>query len=259
MTARLRGPSALLLAAALAGTMSSMGCTEPPRESGSVVLVHGLGRSGRSMLLLDRRLEAAGYRVIRYDYPSTVESFDRLVDSLATVVDACCADEAGPTHFVSHSMGGVLVRALLRDSVPPEEGRVVMLSPPNQGSEIIDAFSPSRLLIGLLGPAGAALRTDSTGVPASLGPARFSLGIIAGDRSVTRLGSWLVPGPDDGLVGVDQTRVEGADDFLVVPATHTMIMNRSDVADAVIHFLAEGRFPGGGSAPADSSGLTPGR
>jgi hypothetical protein len=75
-----------------------------------------------------------------------------------------------------------------------------------------------------------------------LGPVRFSLGIVTGDRSLSPLGSWLIPGPDDGKVGVDRARVEGATDFRVVPATHTFIMNRRDVAEEVVHFLRQGQF-----------------
>jgi hypothetical protein len=140
-------------------------------------------------------------------------------------------------------MGGILVRAYIQELDAPFEGRVVMLSPPNQGSEIIDAFGDSPVLQAVLGPAGSRLGTDSTDIPAQLGPVRFSLGIIAGSRGGTSLGSRLIPGPDDGTVGVSQAWVEGADDFLVVPATHTFIMNRRAVAEATIHFLRLGRFP----------------
>jgi len=167
---------------------------------------------------------------------------ERLVDSLASVVSGCCEEDAQRVHFVTHSLGGVVVRSYLSGGVEPHEGRVVMLSPPNQGSEIVDAFSDSPLLMSLLGPAGAQLGTDSASISRRLGPVRFALGIIAGDRSVLPLGSWLIPGPDDGLVGVDQTRVAGASDFMVVPATHTFIMNRSDVAEAVVAFLNTGQF-----------------
>ncbi len=208
----------------------------------SVVLVHGLGRSSASLMVLKSRLGSAGFQVVDFDYPSTTEPLEQLVDSLASVVSGCCAGEVHNVHFVTHSLGGVLVRSYLSRSVEPHHGRVVMLSPPNQGSEIIDAFSDSPLVMSLLGPAGAQLGTDSTSPLQRLGPVRFSLGIIAGDRSVFPVGSWLIPGPDDGLVGVEQTRVDGASDFMLVPATHTFIMNRADVADAVIAFLNTGRF-----------------
>ena len=117
-----------------------------------------------------------------------------------------------------------------------------MLSPPSQGSEIVDAFAESPLLRSILGPAGSRLGTDAAGIASQLPPIRFSLGIIAGDRSLNPLGSWLIPGPDDGKVGVDRARLDGAADFIVLPATHTFIMNRSDVAEEVAHFLRRGRF-----------------
>lgn len=214
----------------------------PPPDADTVVLVHGLGRSPTSMLVLRTRLEGAGFRVVSFGYPSTSASMEELVDSLATSVDTCCANAAGAVHFVTHSMGGVLVRSYLANEVVEVGGRVVMLSPPNQGSEIIDAFGDSPLLRTVVGPAGARLGTDSDGIAQELGPIDFSLGIITGDRSLNPIGSWLIPGPDDGKVGVERAQLDGAADFMVLPATHTFIMNRSDVAEQVIHFLREGSF-----------------
>jgi triacylglycerol lipase len=136
----------------------------------------------------------------------------------------------------------VLVRSYLAQRAEPLSGRVVMLSPPNQGSEIIDAFADSRLLQAILGPAGMQLGTDTTGVASRLGALDFSLGIITGDWSTNPIGSWLIPGPDDGKVAVENARIEGADGFIVLPATHTFIMNRADVAEHVVHFLRNGEF-----------------
>ncbi len=238
-----RRHAALLLAVLL---VASACRAQPAEDAETIVLVHGLGRTAASLMVLEARLEAAGYRVVSFDYPSRTETMEVLVDSLASVVTRCCEARARRVHFVTHSLGGVLVRTYLRGTRLPHEGRVVMLSPPNQGSEIVDAFSPSPLLVAVVGPTGARLGTDSTSALRELGPVGFSLGIIAGDRSITPLGSWLIPGPDDGFVGVDQSRVEGAADFMVVPSTHTMIMNRSDVASAVIAFLEAGQFSGSG-------------
>jgi len=218
-------------------------CTpEPPADAETVVLVHGLGRTPASMLVLETRLEGAGYRVVNFGYPSRSEPLEALTDSLENAVRECCSEAGGKLHFVTHSMGGVLVRGYLAQRDAPFEGRVVMLSPPNQGSEIVDAYADSPLLRALLGPSGIRLGTDSTGIARELGPVDFSLGIITGDRSINPIGSWLIPGPDDGKVAVSRARVEGAADFIVVPATHTFIMNRRDVADQVTHFLANGQF-----------------
>lgn len=219
------------------------GCgTAPIDGADTVVVVHGLGRTPASMAILGTRLEAAGYRVVSFGYPSTTEPMELLVDRLDAELARCCGGERERVHFVTHSMGGLLVRSYLAEQPLAHKGHVVMLSPPSQGSEIVDAVADSPLLRSLLGPSGSRLGTDGSGIPSQLPPVRFSLGIIAGDRSLNPLGSWLIPGPDDGKVGVDRARLEGADDFIVIPATHTFIMNRADVADQVVHFLREGHF-----------------
>lgn len=224
------------------------GCSSsPPDGAESVIVVHGLGRTPASMAILVSRLKSAGFRVVSFGYPSTSEPMEALVDRLRAEVARCCGDEKQTVHFVTHSMGGVLVRSYLSRQPQAHSGRVVMLSPPSQGSELVDAFADSPLLRSVLGPAGSKLGTDSASIPNQLGAVRFRLGIIAGDRSINLLGSWLIPGPDDGKVGVDRAKVEGAADFLVVSATHTFIMNRRDVADEVVHFLRLGRFGRGDS------------
>jgi hypothetical protein len=220
------------------------GCAEPPPQAGgeTVIVVHGLGRTPVSMAILTTRLESAGFRVVSFGYPSTSQPIDSLVAQLAEEAERCCREMADDIHFVTHSMGGVLVRLYLSRKVGPHRGRVVMLSPPSQGSEVIDALSDFPLLEPILGPAGAALGTDSASIPSQLDPVDFSLGIITGDRSLDPISSSIIPGPDDGKVSVERARVEGADDFLVLPATHTFIMNRSDVAEEVVHFLRNGSF-----------------
>ncbi len=230
------GVAAVLLAAV-------GGCYVPPTEDApAVILVHGLGRGATSMSWMASRLNEAGFRAVTFDYPSTSEPMEVLVDSLGALVANCCAGEEQTVHFVTHSMGGVLVRTYLTERSPGHEGRVVMLSPPSQGSEIIDAFADTPLLRATLGPSAVRLGTDSTGFASHFGPLDFRLGIIAGNLSLNPLGSWLIPGPDDGKVGVDRTRIEGAADFLVMSATHTFIMNDPEVAEEVVHFLRDGQF-----------------
>lgn len=242
------------------------GCSSAPSESGEapkVVVVHGLGRTSASMAVLATRLERAGFDVIRFGYPSRSEPMEVLVDLLGDAMTACCADAAQTTHFVTHSMGGVLVRSYLAQQSEPHRGRVVMLSPPSRGSEIVDAFADSPMLRALLGPAGSTLGTDPSALVHRLRPIRFRLGIITGDRSLNPITSWIIPGPDDGKVAVDRARLDGAS-FLVLPATHTFIMNRGDVAEEIAHFLRHGRFreevPAAAPRTARSSGArAPGR
>lgn len=213
-----------------------------PDGAGTVVVVHGLGRTTASMAILVSRLKKAGFRVVSFGYPSTSEPMEDLVDRLQSEVARCCPTESETVHFVTHSMGGVLVRIYLDQCPGKYRGRVVMLSPPNQGSEVVDAFANSPMLRSVLGPAGLKLGTDPESIPSQLGPVQFELGIIAGDRSMNAFTSRLIPGPDDGKVSVERARADGAADFMVAHATHTFIMNRRDVSDAVVHFLRHGRF-----------------
>ena len=121
-------------------------------------------------------------------------------------------------------------------------GRVVMLSPPNNGSEVVDLLDDYGLFRTGLGPAALELSTDESGMPNRLGPVDFELGVITGNRSINPLFSWWIPGEDDGQVSVEGARVTGMTDFLVLPATHTFIMNDSQAIEQTLFFLERGRF-----------------
>jgi hypothetical protein len=116
-----------------------------------------------------------------------------------------------------------------------------MLAPPNHGSEWVDELR-GLALFRLAGPAAAQLGTDPGSLPRSLGPVDYELGVLAGNRSFNPLGSWLIPGEDDGTVGVDSARIEGMSDFRVVPSTHTWILHSPRALAEVSHFLAHGAF-----------------
>lgn len=211
-----------------------------PREAATVVLLHGLGRTPLSMGPLARLLEEDGFRVVNLGYPSRGRPIDELVDSLDTALAACCPGTT--VHFVTHSLGGILVRAYVLSHGAERVGRVVMLSPPNGGSEVVDRLEGLGPLEWLLGPTFVELGTDSAALPARLGAPGFEVGVITGERSVNPLFSWWLPGPDDGAVTVASARLDGAAAFLVVPYSHTFIMRKEDVIKQVIAFLRTGRF-----------------
>jgi triacylglycerol esterase/lipase EstA (alpha/beta hydrolase family) len=210
----------------------------------TVFLVHGLGRSSRSMGLMRRRLRHEGYRVVAVGYNSRKLTIDESAEKLAEAVsnELQRADAPEKIHFVTHSLGGILVRKVLADEQPPELGRVVMLSPPNKGSELPDKLGKIWLYRMVTGPAGLQLGTEKNSYPNQLGPVDFDLGVITGNRSFNPLYSLLIDGKDDGKVSVESAKVEGMNDFLTVHSTHTWIMNRRFVYRYVSKFLAEGRF-----------------
>lgn len=207
-----------------------------------VILLHGMGRTHRSMKRIKRSLSKEGYEVVNLRYPSKKESIEDLVKTLDEKVKAKCTDTSRSINFVTHSLGGILVRCYLRDHKDLNVGRVVMLCPPNSGSEIVDALRGIRLFGIVTGPTGQRLGTETNDLPNTLGPVDFELGVITGDRSLNPLYSGLINGPDDGKISVESAKVAGMQDFLVVHYSHTFIMLRKGVIEQVIHFLKHGEF-----------------
>ncbi len=207
----------------------------------TVVLLHGLGRSARNMLILKWRLQARGFHVCNVDYDTRVSALESAIDAVYQSL-AECVPPSSRVHFVTHSLGGIVLRGLLARHEFPFAGRAVMLAPPNSGSEIADHFRGVRVANAVLGPLAEQLGTRDEDLPRRLPSPSIPFGVIAGDQWINPAGPLWLPSPHDGTVSVESTRLAGMDDHIVLPYSHTFIMNPAVVANQIDHFLRDGQF-----------------
>ncbi|MFC1579096.1 esterase/lipase family protein [Pseudomonadota bacterium] len=217
---------------------------EHSQESAScVVLLHGLWRTSLSMKALQWRLEDIGYRVINPTYPSLAHPVQELsVIAVEEGLAGCSALHLDRVHFVTHSLGGILVRQYLARSEIPGLQRVVMLGPPNQGSQMADYADSLSLLEPFMPRAVAQLGTSEESVPRQLGRVSFPLGVIAGTANYLPFLPGQTEEPGDGTVAVSETLVPGMTDFLELPVSHSLMMWDDEVIEQVVFFLEHGVF-----------------
>ena len=210
-----------------------------------VVLLHGLARSSLSMERMKWFLEDNGYQVANVDYPSRDFEIEKLASmAIEDGLAQCAALGSGErVHFVTHSLGGILVRYYFADNKLDSLGRVVMLAPPNQGSLAVDELQDWPGFEWLNGPAGYQLGKGEGSIPLRLGNPDFEFAVIAGDESIDPVTSAVLPDPDDGRVSVSDTYLEGMADFRLVGSSHAFIMQSGEVFELVKSFLETGKFP----------------
>jgi len=212
------------------------------RNGDCVILLHGLGRGPSSMEPLAAHLTKNGYSVVNTGYPSTQYPVSRLAETyVPEMIRQCGRNGHKKIHFVTHSMGGIVIRQYLQNHQLPPGSRVVMLSPPNKGSELVDVFGGWFFFDWIYGPAGESLGTGPESLPNRLEPVAVEIGIIAGRKSFNPA-SWLIPGADDGRVSVKRTKLEKMKDFLVLAHSHNRIIKSGNVCRQVTAFLETGRF-----------------
>jgi len=234
--------------AALLTTLVACSNAEPvanAHDGSCVVLLHGLARSSLSMERMKWFLEDNGYLVANVNYPSREFEIAELAtiaveDGLNQCVEMGAADRV---NFVTHSLGGILVRYYYSYHDADSVGRVVMLAPPNQGSAAADKMHDWPGFEWLNGPAGYQLGKGENSIPLQLGSPEFEFAVIAGDESIDPLMSAVLEDPDDGRVSVSDTYLDGMQDFRLVGASHAFIMQKSEVFELVKSFLETGAFP----------------
>jgi pimeloyl-ACP methyl ester carboxylesterase len=213
----------------------------------TVVLLHGLWRTARSMARLARVIEAEGYTTFARSYASTRQSIEESAADIADELVATFGDR--PLVLVTHSLGGILARYIagpLAARSGLDVRGVVMLAPPNAGSRLAKRFGAWRAFHRLYGPAAGQL-----GAPRDWPTPDVPVAVIAGTRSVgVNPTTWIARGLgmigkdeiSDGTVLLDETHLPGMIDFQTVAAGHTFIMDHPDVQAMVLRFLREGKL-----------------
>ncbi|MBX3173776.1 MAG: hypothetical protein KF709_05155 [Gemmatimonadaceae bacterium] len=203
----------------------SIGAAQGSRDL--VVILHGMGRTPRSMSALAEALEGAGFSVLNIGYSSYCCSIPELGATVRREIDAARGD-ATTVHFVGHSLGGILIRWMLAQDEPPAGvGRVVLMAPPNQGAKSADRYAG--ILGWMLEPIDE-LRTDSSATVQKLPP---SIGVPVG----------IIAAAHDGKVRVEETHLKDETAHVIVDANHAFVMRNDTAIALTLAFLRTGRFP----------------
>ncbi len=193
------------------------------------VLVHGLGRSSNSMRKIEKALEKCGYKTINLNYPSRSDTIENLSENyLAEIIKQACTDIRKKIHFVTHSMGAMMVRYYLSKNTHENLGKLVMLAPPSKGSIYADKYSKYRISPYIFGRALRQMTSEIGAMPNTLPEPYYEVGVIAGLH--------------DGKVTIEQTKLDSMKDFLIVPENHTFIMDSRITINAIKDFFENGEF-----------------
>ncbi|TGL65613.1 esterase/lipase family protein [Leptospira jelokensis] len=228
--------------------VSILECSDPKLSQNSkisdhqecVVLIHGFLRSSNHLKHLKNFLIENGYYVVSIDYESTSMSIPEIADSYLSNLTVHCQNQK--IHFVTHSLGGILLRSYLKRNQIKHLGKIVMLAPPNKGSEVADFLSKFKLINSMLGPVVSQLKTDQNSYVNSLGLPNFQFGIIMGNLTLDPISSYLIPGDDDGKVSIENSKLENMSDFLLVERTHNFIVDAPEVKQAILNYFKTGKF-----------------
>lgn len=234
----------LLSIVVLAGVIAPAEYTLAAPQSDCVILLHGMARTAGSMNKMQRSLENRGYYVANVGYPSRQHEIEVLAPmAVEDGLERCRQQpDRDAVHFVTHSLGGILVRYYLTQNDIPKLGRVVMLGPPNQGSSAADTMLGVPGFGWITGPAALQLGKGPESIPLQLGAPNYEVGVIAGNRTIDPITSAVLANPDDGKVTVEDTRLDSMSDFRVVRSSHAFIMKKKEVIDLVSTFLESGNF-----------------
>ena len=225
----------------------------PPMKGKAVIVLHGICGTRLHMSKISQFLETSGrYEVFNVSYPTTQKEIAEHAKTLAKIIDDL--DGIEELNFVGHSMGNVVIRYYLNDlktaeaansgkaKKHPKFNRFVMLAPPNHGSGLARYFSENLLYKSVTGDSGRQLGHDWSQLESHLATPDFEFGIIAGGKGDDKGYNPMLSGDNDGVLGVETTKLAGAKDFIVIPALHPFLQNDSLALVYTLRFLKEGSF-----------------
>ncbi len=210
--------------------------------SSAVILLHGIQGTSKDMSNITDTLHARGYKTFNLNYPSTSYRIEELSDNFLGPQFLDIATRNDTIHFVAHSMGAIIIRYFLQRHPDFLAGKIVMIGPPNNGSELTEAFHDLKFYQKRYGPAGAQIGLEmetELKLPHTLPP---NTGIIAGTRTMFFVFSWILPGEDDGKVTHKNMKLDGYSDFITVPYHHDQITYKKKVCNLVHKFIKTGKF-----------------
>lgn len=208
--------------------------TSENTECETIVLLQAMGRGRASLWVLDTRLQQAGYKTVNFPFVAYGQSIDDLAQQFCSFIRERVKTKR--YHIIAHSLGNLIVRAAFRYDVPEGLCRIIMLAPPNQPAELTRVLRDNPIYKWFTGESGQELASDEFYRDLPIPPTEF--GIIAGTKNQ----SFMVKEPNDGVITVESTKLEGMKDWITVPQSHTFIMNSRLVASLCISFLEHGLF-----------------
>lgn len=205
-----------------------------------VILIHGVLSSPLSMLKIENALKDSGYKTINFEYSSRKEPIDTVISRLHKEITGISGTgkNIGSINFVTHSFGGIIVRHYLEKHEVDNLGRFVMIAPPNKGSEWSSILLEIPFFDWLLGSASQNLKPEDI----SISPPPCEFGIISGKSGLETGFNPLLDGDNDGTVTVEETRLEGMKDFIVITGQHTVLLGLDKTVKNVLAFLETGNF-----------------
>ncbi len=191
---------------------------------------------------LARALQAEGFSTLNIPYPSGRLPIDILASRIRPQIQAISGDQT--VHFITHSLGGILARALMAGNPPWKTGKIIMLAPPNGGSEIVDWLKKHPLLHLALGPAGRSLGTDGAPKTLPFFPDGTEVAVMMGKRCSIPVFRKLLDEENDGIVSAQKGRIHGLQGFSVIDADHTFIQMHPETIRLSLSFLKTGVWEG---------------